>query len=87
MCLCLPHGGIMVLQHFQHLSTVFYVKRSSTGSSYGLLWTLGRTQFSVPSRVLRDQWTKHLRAALKTHSMDGYSKSHIPILQSVCGSQ
>ncbi|KAK1898927.1 Ceramide kinase [Dissostichus eleginoides] len=48
--------------------TVFYVKRSSTGSSYGLLWTLGRTQFSVPSRVLRDQWTKHLRAALKTHS-------------------
>ncbi|XP_031139923.1 ceramide kinase family protein [Sander lucioperca] len=48
--------------------TVFYVKRSSSGSSYGLLWRLGRIQFSCPSRVLRDQWTKHLRTALKTHS-------------------
>uniref|UniRef100_A0A3B5AZ73 Ceramide kinase-like n=1 Tax=Stegastes partitus TaxID=144197 RepID=A0A3B5AZ73_9TELE len=48
--------------------TVFYVKRSSGGGSGGLLWRLGRTQFSCPSRVLRDQWTKHLRAALKTHS-------------------
>lgn len=48
--------------------TVFYVKRSSSGSSYGLLWRLGRTQFSCLSRVLRDQWTKHLRTALKTHS-------------------
>ncbi|XP_056279691.1 ceramide kinase family protein isoform X3 [Pseudoliparis swirei] len=48
--------------------TVFYVKRSSSGSSYGLLWTLGRTQFSCLSRVLRDQWAKHLRTALKTHS-------------------
>ncbi|XP_071776002.1 ceramide kinase [Centroberyx gerrardi] len=48
--------------------TVFYVKRSSGGGSYGLLWRLGRTQFSCPSRVLRDQWTTHLRAALKTHS-------------------
>uniref|UniRef100_A0A667ZWI0 Zgc:158263 n=2 Tax=Myripristis murdjan TaxID=586833 RepID=A0A667ZWI0_9TELE len=47
--------------------TVFYVKRSSSGGSYGLLWRLGRTQFSCPSRVLRDQWTQHLRAALKTH--------------------
>ncbi|XP_026224600.1 ceramide kinase family protein [Anabas testudineus] len=48
--------------------TVFYVKRSSSGGSSGLLWRLGRTQFSCPSRVLRDQWTKHLRTALKTHS-------------------
>ncbi|KAE8293428.1 Ceramide kinase [Larimichthys crocea] len=48
--------------------TVFYVKRCSSGSSYGLLWRLGQTQFSCPSRVLRDQWTKHLRTALKTHS-------------------
>ncbi|XP_054637896.1 ceramide kinase family protein isoform X2 [Dunckerocampus dactyliophorus] len=48
--------------------TVFYVKRIRSGSSHGLLWRLGRTQFSCPSRVLRDQWTKHLRAALKTHS-------------------
>lgn len=48
--------------------TVFYVKRCSSGSSHGLLWRLGRTQFSSPSRVLRDQWTKYLRAALKTHS-------------------
>ncbi|XP_032377377.1 ceramide kinase [Etheostoma spectabile] len=48
--------------------TVFYVKRSGSGSSYGLLWRLGRIQFSCPSRVLRDQWTKHLRIALKTHS-------------------
>lgn len=48
--------------------TVFYVKRSSGGRSYGLLWRLGRIQFSCPSRVLRDQWTKHLRTALKTHS-------------------
>ncbi|XP_041859890.1 ceramide kinase family protein [Melanotaenia boesemani] len=47
--------------------TVFYVKRSSSGSTYGLLWRLGRTQFSCPSRALRDQWTKHLRTALKTH--------------------
>uniref|UniRef100_A0A3Q4H8N8 Zgc:158263 n=1 Tax=Neolamprologus brichardi TaxID=32507 RepID=A0A3Q4H8N8_NEOBR len=37
-------------------------------STYGLLWSLGRTQFSCPSRVLRDQWTNHLRTALKTHS-------------------
>ncbi|XP_073326122.1 ceramide kinase [Pagrus major] len=48
--------------------TVFYVKRFSSGGSYGLLWRLGRTQFSCPSRALRDQWTKHLRTALKTHS-------------------
>ncbi|XP_028264789.1 ceramide kinase [Parambassis ranga] len=48
--------------------TVFYVKRSSSGGSYGLLWRLGRTQFSCPSRVLRDQWINHLRSALKTHS-------------------
>ncbi|XP_019746539.1 ceramide kinase isoform X1 [Hippocampus comes] len=47
--------------------TVFYVKRVSSGSSRGLLWRLGQTQFSCPSRVLRDQWTKHLRAAFKTH--------------------
>ncbi|XP_057685360.1 ceramide kinase family protein [Corythoichthys intestinalis] len=47
--------------------TVFYVKRVRSGSSRGLLWRLGQTQFSCPSRVLRDQWTKHLRAALKTH--------------------
>ncbi|XP_029574461.1 ceramide kinase-like [Salmo trutta] len=48
--------------------TVFYVKRSSSGSSYGLLWRLGRTQFSCPSRDLRDQWMTQLRIALKTHS-------------------
>ncbi|XP_029975719.1 ceramide kinase isoform X1 [Salarias fasciatus] len=48
--------------------TVFYVKRSSSGGSYGLLWRLGRIQFSCPSRALRDQWTKQLRTALKTHS-------------------
>ncbi|CAI5647443.1 unnamed protein product [Oreochromis niloticus] len=48
--------------------TVFYVKRSRSRSTYGLLWSLGRTQFSCPSRVLRDQWTNHLRTALKTHS-------------------
>ncbi|KAM6977778.1 ceramide kinase [Aplochiton taeniatus] len=48
--------------------TVFYVKRSSSGGSYGLLWGLGRIQFSCPSRDLRDQWTAHLRAAVKTHS-------------------
>nr|XP_046200557.1 ceramide kinase-like [Oncorhynchus gorbuscha] len=48
--------------------TVFYVKRSSNGSSYGLLWRLGRTQFSCPSRDLRDQWMTQLRIALKTHS-------------------
>ncbi|KAF0036312.1 hypothetical protein F2P81_011624 [Scophthalmus maximus] len=48
--------------------TVFYVKRSSSRGSSGLLWRLGRTQFRCPSRVLRDQWTKHLRAAVKTHS-------------------
>ncbi|CAJ1085270.1 ceramide kinase family protein [Xyrichtys novacula] len=48
--------------------TVFYVKRCSNGGSHGLLWRLGRTQFSCLSRVLRDQWTKHLKAALKTHS-------------------
>ncbi|XP_047452988.1 ceramide kinase family protein [Mugil cephalus] len=48
--------------------TVFYVKRSSSGGTQGLLWRLGRTQFSCPSRVLRDQWTQHLRTAVKTHS-------------------
>uniref|UniRef100_A0A8C4Z903 Zgc:158263 n=1 Tax=Gadus morhua TaxID=8049 RepID=A0A8C4Z903_GADMO len=48
--------------------TVFYVKRSSSGGSYGLLWQFGRIQFSCASRALRDQWTSHLRAALKTHS-------------------
>nr|XP_029521105.1 ceramide kinase-like [Oncorhynchus nerka] len=48
--------------------TVFYVKRSSNGSSYGLLWRLGRTQFSCPSRDLRDQWMTQLRITLKTHS-------------------
>ncbi|KAM7411967.1 hypothetical protein PAMA_021780 [Pampus argenteus] len=48
--------------------TVFYVKRCSSGGLYGLLWRLGRIQFSCPSRVLRDQWTRYLRTALKTHS-------------------
>ncbi|XP_076027949.1 ceramide kinase [Genypterus blacodes] len=48
--------------------TVFYVKRSSSGGSYGLLWRLGRTQFSCPSRDLRDQWTRHLRTSVRTHS-------------------
>ncbi|CAL8368510.1 unnamed protein product [Lota lota] len=48
--------------------TVFYVKRSSSGGSYGLLWRFGRTQFSCASRALRDQWTSHLSTALKTHS-------------------
>ncbi|XP_024148588.1 ceramide kinase family protein isoform X1 [Oryzias melastigma] len=48
--------------------TVFYVKRSSSTGSCGLLWRLGRTQFSCPSRVLRDQWIKNLRIAVKTHT-------------------
>lgn len=48
--------------------TVFYVKRSSSCGSSGVLWRLGQTQFTCPSRVLRDQWIKHLRTALKTHS-------------------
>ncbi|KAM9785476.1 ceramide kinase [Neosynchiropus ocellatus] len=47
--------------------TVFYVKRSSAGGSSGLLWRLGRIQFSCPSQVLRDQWTKHIRSSLRTH--------------------
>lgn len=54
-----------------HLPSVFYIKRSRSRSTYGLLWNLGRTQFSCPSRVLRDQWTNHLRTALKTHSRGG----------------
>ncbi|KAJ8017080.1 hypothetical protein DPEC_G00014060 [Dallia pectoralis] len=48
--------------------TVFYVKRTSSRSSNALLWSLGRTQFSCPSRDLRDQWITQLRMALKTHS-------------------
>ena len=77
ICACCPpdcNGDIVVLQpgFVYHLTTVFYVKRSSSGSSYGFLWRLGRTQFTCPSRALRDQWIKHLRAALKTHSKDGY---------------
>ncbi|XP_062314597.1 ceramide kinase family protein isoform X2 [Osmerus eperlanus] len=48
--------------------TVFYIKRSRGGGSSGLLWRLGRTQFSCPSRDLRDQWMTNLRSALKTHS-------------------
>uniref|UniRef100_A0A8C8DKX9 Zgc:158263 n=1 Tax=Oryzias sinensis TaxID=183150 RepID=A0A8C8DKX9_9TELE len=48
--------------------TVFYVKRSSSTGSCGLLWRLGRTQFSCPSRVLRDQWIKNLRTAVQTHT-------------------
>lgn len=51
------------------------MKRRRSGGSYGLLWSLGRTQFSCPSRVLRDQWTKHLRAALRTHSKDTYTST------------
>lgn len=66
----------VVLQHvfpllICHTPAVFYVKRNSSGGSTGLLWRLGRTQFSCPSRALRDQWTKHLRTALKTHSKNG----------------
>lgn len=52
---------------FWHLPLVFYVKRCRSGGTYGLLWRLGRTQFSCPSRVLRDQWIKNLRTAVKTH--------------------
>uniref|UniRef100_A0AAV2LYJ9 DAGKc domain-containing protein n=1 Tax=Knipowitschia caucasica TaxID=637954 RepID=A0AAV2LYJ9_KNICA len=48
--------------------TVFYVQRCNRSGSSGVLWRLGQTQFTCPSRVLRDQWIKHLRAALKTHS-------------------
>uniref|UniRef100_A0A8C5NAQ9 Ceramide kinase-like n=1 Tax=Gouania willdenowi TaxID=441366 RepID=A0A8C5NAQ9_GOUWI len=44
--------------------TVFYVNRSTSGGS---LWQLGRIQFTCLSRTLRDQWTEHLRTALKTH--------------------
>ncbi|XP_033825822.1 ceramide kinase family protein [Periophthalmus magnuspinnatus] len=48
--------------------TVFYIKRCSRVGSSGVLWRLGQTQFTCPSRVLRDQWIKHLQTALKTHS-------------------
>ncbi|XP_076133190.1 ceramide kinase [Alosa pseudoharengus] len=48
--------------------TLFYVKRSGRGSGQGVLWSLGRTQFSCPSRDLRDQWVTQVRTALKTHS-------------------
>eukprot|EP00066_Takifugu_rubripes_P030942 XP_011620208.1 PREDICTED: ceramide kinase-like [Takifugu rubripes] len=48
--------------------TVFYVKRCRSGGTYGLLWRLGRTQFSCPSRVLKDQWITNLRTSVKTHS-------------------
>ncbi|KAK7878483.1 hypothetical protein WMY93_030319 [Mugilogobius chulae] len=48
--------------------TVFYIKRCSRAGSSGVLWRLGQTQFTCPSRVLRDQWIKHLQTALKTHS-------------------
>ncbi|KAF3860405.1 hypothetical protein F7725_000660 [Dissostichus mawsoni] len=54
--------------------TVFYVKRSSTGSSYGLLWTLGRTQFSVPSRVLRDQSVRPNRLLVFINPYGGKKK-------------
>ncbi|XP_066527113.1 ceramide kinase family protein [Hoplias malabaricus] len=51
--------------------TLFYVKRSSSSSSSGggrgPTWSLGRTQFSCPSRDLRDQWVAQLKTALKTH--------------------
>lgn len=53
-----------------HLPLVFYVTRCRSGGSYGLLWRLGRTQFSCPSRVLRDQWIKNLRTAVKNHGQD-----------------
>lgn len=55
---------------FWHLPLVFYVTRYRSGGSYGLLWRLGRTQFSCPSRVLRDQWIKNLRTAVKNHGKD-----------------
>lgn len=58
---------MIVVFFFWHLPLVFYVKRCRSGGSYGLLWRLGRTQFSCPSRVLRDQWIKNLRTAVKTH--------------------
>ncbi|XP_027899563.1 ceramide kinase [Xiphophorus couchianus] len=61
----LPHKSV---EDTDRDFTVFYVKRSSSRTTSGLLWRLGRTQFTCPSRVLRDQWTKHLRTALKTHS-------------------
>lgn len=48
--------------------TVFYIKRCSRAGSSGVLWRLGQTQFTCPSRVLRDQWIKQLHTALKTHS-------------------
>lgn len=57
----------MKMVFFWHLPLVFYVKRCRSGGSCGLLWRLGRTQFSCPSRVLRDQWVKNLRTATKTH--------------------
>uniref|UniRef100_A0A674NX47 Zgc:158263 n=1 Tax=Takifugu rubripes TaxID=31033 RepID=A0A674NX47_TAKRU len=53
---------------FWHLPLVFYVKRCRSGGTYGLLWRLGRTQFSCPSRVLKDQWITNLRTSVKTHS-------------------
>ncbi|KAM4572140.1 ceramide kinase [Fundulus diaphanus] len=61
----LPHKSV---EDTDRDFTVFYVTRSSSRASSGLLWRLGRTQFTCPSRVLRDQWIKNLRTALKTHS-------------------
>lgn len=48
--------------------TAFYIKRCNHAGSSGVLWRLGQTQFTCPSRVLRDQWVKQLRTAIKTHS-------------------
>nr|XP_057939221.1 ceramide kinase family protein [Doryrhamphus excisus] len=66
-------GQVYILPHksavdTDKIFTVFYVKRIRRRGANGVLWRLSRTQFSCPSRALRDQWTKHLRAALKTHS-------------------
>lgn len=62
--LCFGH----MLSSVHLFSVVFYVKRSGRVSGQGGLWSLGRTQFSCPSRDLRDQWVTQLRMALKTHS-------------------
>ncbi|KAJ0064293.1 hypothetical protein NL108_001611, partial [Boleophthalmus pectinirostris] len=63
--LILPHKSV---EDTDKDFTVFYIKRCSRVGSSGVLWRLGQTQFTCPSRALRDQWIKHLQTALKTHS-------------------
>ncbi|KAF7209774.1 ceramide kinase [Nothobranchius furzeri] len=61
----LPHKSV---EDTDKVFTVFYVKRSRGWGTDGLLWSLGRIQFSCPSRVLKTMWTDALTTAVKTHS-------------------